>query len=324
MKINKFLLISLSLVFTLAFSSCKDSDNSSKLTTESTTKVTTESTTSSSTVTTTSIPEALTTTKATTTSEKVTTVTTTTNTTTTSVATTSKPKSETTTIKPTSTTKITTTTKPIEKDPLEKAKFKIKPIKSNYTSSATAFACIEQILKYYGYSSANQDDMVKYLEIDSEFYEEDGELFGPNPKEYFVGDPTNTIYGSGEIPIYEAFEKYKKENNININCVPCANCSFNFLLSEYNNNNLAVVWLVNKAENLRYYDKNSVYGGITGILWPKDIRCVLLIGMTDNSLIFSDPTTKKVIEMSKEDYRENYEFIGCLILSDKSLEHLGY
>ncbi len=226
--------------------------------------------------------------------------------------------SQTTTTTPKKTSKTTTTTKAIEKTPIEKAKFKIEPIKAEYTSSATAFACIEQVLKYYGYNSS-QKDMVSYLKIDSEFYEEDEELYGPNPNHFFVGNPSNTKYGSGSIPIYEAFNLYKKDNNININCEWIANDIFDTLNYHFSKNNFVIVWIgENVSYKVAYFDKLTK----AGMRWPDNIRCMLLIGMTDNSLILSDPTTQSTIEMSKTDYEKSC-FRQGLVISNNDLSYIN-
>lgn len=296
-----------------SFSGCNNNDKpTDEVTTAITTTVSTTNVTTTAPVTTTQ--PTLTTTSPTTEdmpkNTTATTVTTKTETSTTPVKT-----SQTTTTTSKKTSKTTTTTKTIEKTPMEKAKFKIEPIKAEYTSSATAFACIEQVLKYYGYNSS-QKDMVSYLKIDSEFYEKDGKLYGPDPTMFFIGDPSNTKYGSGSRPISEAFELYREVNNISIYCKRSLNDSWEALKFDFYKNNFVIVWIgENVSYKVAYYDKLTK----AGMRWPDNIRCMLLIGMTDNSLILSDPTTQSTIEMSRSEY-EKCTFSQCLILSTTELK----
>ncbi len=241
----------------------------------------------------------------------ITTITTTSQVTTKATTTTSK--LVTTTAKPTTTTTTTTTTsKPISSNPIDKAKFKVSPIKAKYTSSATALACIQSVLEYYGYS-CTQEEMVNYLTTNSEFYEENGKTYGPNPIYYFVGDPTNTIYGSGAIPISEMLQKYLEAKNIDIYFESFFNTSFNLLTQEISNDNFVIVWIIDDPNGIIYYDKDLTFGGDTAIIWPTNIRCMLVIGTTSNSVILSDPSSEQIIEMSRDDYESNV-FDQCIII----------
>lgn len=229
-----------------------------------------------------------------------------TTTTTTTTATTQAPSNTTTTVNTTSSSKPVTTTKndpPPEPSPEDLAIFKLTPIKAKYKSSATAFACVEMILSYYGYSSS-QADMVSCLDIDEEIWEANGAIYGPDPSLVFAGNPSTTIYGSMGFPIYCAVEKYFSQNNFKMQCLNISNSSINAIMSIIEENGILIVWMSDtKSDYHNYYDKDLIDYG-TFFPLPKNIKCMAVIGLTPESVILADPTQGKIIKMPIKEYEE--------------------
>lgn len=163
--------------------------------------------------------------------------------------------------------------------------------------SGSAITCLTMLFNHYGID-VDKMEMLKYVKYSDEFYYKDGELWGPDIDNYFIGDPTKEKNKYGVILrggyLHKIVANYMRENEITTieddftfmylypDCVKDALSQGDIILTSITSTAVPsdkLIW------------KTTGYGGDEyTIETPKDAKYVILCGYTDNEeYVFYDP-----------------------------------
>ncbi len=166
------------------------------------------------------------------------------------------------------------------------------------------------LLDHYGIK-VDVEEIIEKLPKGNIPYEEDGELYGANPEEKFIGSPYNEYsFGVYEKPIKTLANKFKKgaksEKGISIDKVK------NILKSE----NPLIVWtrIEETLTKIEYVDSwKSEEDGKT-IQWPKGEHAVVLYGYDKDYYYISNPYNGEKYPIKKEIFEHNFKALGSRIV----------
>lgn len=131
-----------------------------------------------------------------------------------------------------------------------------------------------------------------------------GSLQGPNPNEYFIGDPFSSDgYGVYHKPIADLIDTYTdgKSNDI-------TGCSFNKLLSTVAKGYPVVTWVtINMKESSI---GSSWTNGDETIEWIIPEHAVLLVGFNENEVIINDPYKGTEYTVDKDIFEDRWTSLG--------------
>ncbi len=160
--------------------------------------------------------------------------------------------------------------------------------KPNYPSGCESVSAV-MLLNYWGESITVDQFIDNYLPKSNQFYTENGRYYGPDPYEYFVGDPRSTqAYGCMAPVIQRAINDYYGANT------PLRNVTgltLPELCKEYIAKDQPVlVWvsigMVEIYNSTQWYlDDGTLY------TWPANEHCMLLVGYDESYYYFNDPYT---------------------------------
>lgn len=164
------------------------------------------------------------------------------------------------------------------------------------------------LLQYHGNSVSVGQFVKNFLPKNNVFYREKGKRFGPDPFEYFVGDPKKRgSYGCMAPVIEKAL----------ISCLACENPVRNLTGTELDAvcrdhidwGRPVLVWVtINMMES---YPGNDWYlKDGSHFYWPANEHCMVLTGYDDECYYFNDPYEGKRVAYEKELCRLRYETLG--------------
>ena len=149
---------------------------------------------------------------------------------------------------------------------------------------------LTMVLNHYGFNVDKVTMATEYLP--TEPYEiwtdTDGELRGPDLRNYFIGDPTGVGYTCGTGAIASAADAYLEDAGSTMHAVDLTGASPEDLYSYVNDDIPVVVWVTiymeprNTAEGW-YTDDN------TWVDWSTNDHGAVLIGYTDSTVTIADP-----------------------------------
>lgn len=161
------------------------------------------------------------------------------------------------------------------------------------------------LLKYKGYN-VSVKNIVDNTKCGSKKYQENGNWYGANPFEEFVGHPTGGLskgnYGVFAKPITDAMNVYAGGKAKNI-----SGCSENTLLKYVSNGNPVVVWCVKNAGNLsngvnwNYTNGSGTFQELVGE------HCAVLIGYDENYVYLNDPSAGENVKQSRSKFFSNWK-----------------
>ena len=159
-------------------------------------------------------------------------------------------------------------------------------------------------LRYVGENTSVANFIDNHLPCSQNFYWQDGKFYGPDPNEYFLGNPrTSNSYGCMAAVIQKALKSYFGSDKRVINTT---GESLDELCSTYIDNGLPVlVWAsigmipITKGQGWELPDGTMFY-------WPSNEHCLLLVGYDENRFYFNDPYRGRVISYAKSVTRTRY------------------
>ncbi len=163
------------------------------------------------------------------------------------------------------------------------------------------------VLQYYGVSVTAEEFAGEWLVWSEKFYVEDNKLYGPDPNEEFVGNPfTDTAHGCFATPIVNAVN----EHCDTVTAEQITVSSLEQLCTDFIQRDTPVlVWAT--------VDMKAPTKGHTWILpngaelnWQSGQHCLVLVGYTEDSYLFNDPTTGTTVAYPKEIAEQRFAAMG--------------
>lgn len=172
-----------------------------------------------------------------------------------------------------------------------------------YPTGCEAVATV-MALKYAGYNTSVANFIDNYLEKSSTFTYENGIKYGPDPNEYFIGNPrTSGSYGCFSPVIKKALQKYLKSDNA---VIDASGSEMEELCRKYvANNKPVIVWVTISMIDTYSSTKWTLENGDT-FYWPANEHCMLLIGYDDTYYYFNDPYKGKEVKYTKQLAEKRY------------------
>lgn len=163
------------------------------------------------------------------------------------------------------------------------------------------------VLHYYGDTVPPEDFAEDWLPRSDAFYQRDGKLYGPDPREVFVGDPFRTAsYGCFAQPIVRA---------VNGNSTVCTaekitGRSLPALCAEYvDKDKPLLIWatmeMAEPKEGNRWYLEDG-----TSFTWPAGEHCLVLVGYNAGHYFLNDPMTGSTVGYEKETVEQRFAALG--------------
>lgn len=174
-------------------------------------------------------------------------------------------------------------------------------------------ASATMLLNYIGID-ISMDEYVNAFLPKNEVYEKDGVRFGPDPSEFYAGDPSNPKGGWGTFlpviknSIYTIFKKMLPLDTVG----HVYTSEDKRPLEEYvQSGNPVLVWTTtdyNEAKEVYEwfsYDKSKTY------TYPKNAHVVVVVGMNNNYYFINDPLKdEKNIKVPREKFNKSYDSMG--------------
>ena len=180
------------------------------------------------------------------------------------------------------------------------------------------------LLQYYEYNVSVDEFIDNYLE--NSFLEEvNGDLYGPNPNEVFVGDPRSVYsYGCYAPVIVNSLNKILDGEHLAKNTT---GSEFNELIENYIDREIPVlVWtsinLLPTSAGTQWYIRESG----DKFQWINNEHCMVLVGYDEDKYYFNDPYDDNgVVGHDKELVEERFKELGkqsVAIINDKFTNEL--
>ena len=165
------------------------------------------------------------------------------------------------------------------------------------------------LLQYYEYNVSVDEFIDNYLE--NSFLEEvNGDLYGPNPNEVFVGDPRSIYsYGCYAPVIVNSLNKILDGEHLAKNTT---GSEFNELIENYIDREIPVlVWtsinLLPTSAGTQWYIRESG----DKFQWINNEHCMVLVGYDEDKYYFNDPYDDNgVVGHDKELVEERFKELG--------------
>ncbi len=181
------------------------------------------------------------------------------------------------------------------------------PQMPSYPTGCEAVSTV-MALQYAGYAISVEDFITQYLPKSREFYIENGKNFGPDPYEYFIGNPKSAASYGCMAPVIEkalgaCLEDTDKANNITGMSLP-------EICEQYVKNGTPVIlWATIKMRETNPVNSWYLSDG-TRFTWPGNEHCMLLVGYDDTSYYFHDPYTGKLASFEKQLCEDRFAEMG--------------
>lgn len=146
------------------------------------------------------------------------------------------------------------------------------------------------LLNYLG-TDVSVDEFVNRCLVKEPMINKDGQLYGPDPKEKFAGDPKDPdSFGAYAPVIKEALDEAFKLYDLKNSAVDLTDVSMDTLLKEYIDNDKPVIFWAS-------IDLKETIKGPSWILsdsgklfeWISNEHCMLLVGYDNEKYYFNDP-----------------------------------
>lgn len=186
--------------------------------------------------------------------------------------------------------------------------------------------CAAALLQYLDFNADKNYLSDNYMRKNDNFYKNDkGELFGPDPSIYFVGDPKREDgYGCYAPVIVEAVNLYLDD-------MGAADTHRAVLLEALNSADIEklldegvplIVWASGDMEHFRYNDQSvwTATGSRRQITWLGNSHTLVLIGYDPNAYYFMDcGKNNAVVTFSKKSFLERWQENGSQTCAIKLL-----
>ena len=165
------------------------------------------------------------------------------------------------------------------------------------------------LLKYYGIDISVSEFIYNYLDI-SQLSEDKGQIKGPSPNEYYIGDPTSISgYGCFAPVILNAFRKMLPSD---MSFSDTTGQTLEELCRSYINNDIPVlVWVTIDMRPVGEGRKWIIESTGEQFTWPAGEHCMVLVGYDDKHYYFNDPYNNNgLVAYSKEIANESFQAMG--------------
>ena len=176
---------------------------------------------------------------------------------------------------------------------------------------------LTMILQYYGFPAEKTTMAFDYLPTaDADFYYDDnGNMYGPDLREYFVGDP-GTIGGfiCGTGAICTAADSYLAEQESDLRAADISGSSPEKLYGLIDENIPVLVWvtigMADRRQTQGWYTDSGEYAE-----WSTNDHGAVLIGYDEETVTMADPISGE-IKYDKEQFEKVFSDRGsqCVIL----------
>lgn len=165
------------------------------------------------------------------------------------------------------------------------------------------------VLQYYGFHISVDEFIDNYLKMD--FLEEyEGEIWGKNPKDAFIGDP-RSIYSYGcYAPVIEDSLNLIVQEDMEVKNT--TGTSIETLVSDYINNEMPVmIWATMDLIETYPSTQWKLRGSGEDYQWKANEHCMVLVGYDETSYYFNDPYNNNgVIAYDKNIVELRYNEMG--------------
>lgn len=167
------------------------------------------------------------------------------------------------------------------------------------------------VLNYYGIDITASEFATDILNTSDEFVKVSDKVYGPDPNEFFVGNPFEQ-YGYGCYA--PAIEKAINDSNLDCKAEVITDKTLDELCSEYiSKNEPLLVWVTQRMQELK--ESQSWYlSDDTLFTWMSGEHCVVLIGYNEKYYFFNDPSTGGMLAYEKEISQQRFEDMGSQAL----------
>ncbi|MGN0642798.1 MAG: C39 family peptidase [Huintestinicola sp.] len=186
-------------------------------------------------------------------------------------------------------------------------------------------ACTAALLGYLGYEDADKDILAeKYITASTaSFYESDGILYGPDPNEFFVGDPYGKGFGCYADVVAEGINHFFRNHSSKNIAIVLNNTNSADLERLIDGGVPVIVWASIDMKPYRYNASSEWISDSTGetISWLAGSHTLVLVGYDDNFYYFMDCNDKDEIQAYiKETFLQRWEENGCRSVAVKLTE----
>lgn len=177
---------------------------------------------------------------------------------------------------------------------------------------------LTMVLNYYGYDVDKVTMATEYLPISSSYfyYGDDGNLYGPDLNNYFVGDPLTTggyICGTGAITT--AADDYLEDVGSSMRAKDITGSTPEELYQLVSEDTPVVVWvtiyMTERTDVSGWYTENGEY-----VDWSTSDHGAVLIGYSDDTVTIADPISG-IVEYDRQAFESVFASRGnkCVILT---------
>ena len=175
-------------------------------------------------------------------------------------------------------------------------------------TSATA------ILNYIGFNVDKVYMQENFLEQNSDFHlNSANERVGPDPGNYFVGNPKKNGFGCFSSVITDSLNKFFSENGSKNHAINLIDAD-QYALEDLLNNGVPIeVWASIDMKPFKYSEKNQWILENTGetFNWSSNSHTLVLIGYDEENYYFSDCNNENVVtSYKKKDFLARWEEYG--------------
>ncbi len=207
---------------------------------------------------------------------------------------------------------------PDNPEPLAEKTIEISPI-CQYPTLPTGCEAVAAVtvLKYYNESISAEEFAQGWLQCNNNFYYSNGRLFGPNPNEFFVGDPfSKSSYGCYAAPIASAINK----NSNNCRAEIIENISLLEICKEYTDKGKPV--LIWATTSMKPSEEGTQWHLDDGSLftWVGGEHCFVLVGYDEKHYFLIDPQSGSIIGYQKDIVSKRFEELGAqaILIEEKT------
>lgn len=161
----------------------------------------------------------------------------------------------------------------------------------------------KMLAEFYGVNKS-VDDWINLLPR-GDVYTQNGKLYGPDPREMFVGNPySNAGYGVYHQPIMRMLKPYFGDRLINMTGLP---------FSEYEKmvrtGNPIAIWGTIWNRDI---EPRRTWTTPTGeeFQWNGNAHCMVLVGYTNTHVFLNDPYSGSLVKHDKKTFLERWEVMG--------------
>ncbi len=159
-------------------------------------------------------------------------------------------------------------------------------------------------LHHLGENISIEDFILHHLPMNNDFYYQNGELIGPDPNRFFIGDPhTTNSYGCFAPVIEQALISYFGNDERVTNT---SGMSLDTLCRRYIASGLPVIlWAGIRMEPIKDGASWLLENG-KRFVWPSGEHCVLLVGYSDTHYYINDPYAGEMCAYEKSTIEQRY------------------